>query len=71
MGKPEELPDCNCYAYSDFEIGYCPLHEAAPDLLEACKTALETFDQLSDQHDLAVDDFELKQVIAKAEGKLG
>lgn len=37
--------ECNCrieyfHNINEFKIEYCPLHKAAPDLYEACLTAL-------------------------------
>lgn len=31
--------NCLCHIRGDFEIVYCPLHEAAPELLEALNQA--------------------------------
>lgn len=31
--------DCLCHVRGDFEIVYCPLHEAAPELLNALNQA--------------------------------
>lgn len=46
---PYTLVDCGCETtvYSDgsgVEIHYCPLHQAAPDLLEAINTILGWFE---------------------------
>lgn len=41
------FPNCGCkYTTEDDGIHFCPLHAAAPDLLEACQTALGAYDAL-------------------------
>lgn len=44
------IPDCGCfttpYDYGDHGIILCPLHGAAPRLLEACKDFLEAIEFL-------------------------
>lgn len=63
---------CGCYgvrANNESWVNYCPLHEAAPDLLAALKMALETEEKagrlLHAWHQYA------RAAIAKAEGGEG
>jgi hypothetical protein len=48
----------------DMRVVYCPLHAAAPGLLQACKAALGAF-----EHNNAIDWNDLVRAIEKAEGK--
>lgn len=55
------------YHYTE-KISYCPLHKAAPELLEACKLWIKS----RDQADTALEGkawFAVKNSIAKAEGR--
>lgn len=72
-GSPMTLVDCGCLAYvyadeSGIEIEYCPLHESAPDLLEACERlifVLEDDSSYALEH-LALD--QAREAIGKAKG---
>jgi len=47
MTKCYDTMDCGCYMdTSCYEIVYCPLHKAAPELLKACKEAHKAIDHL-------------------------
>jgi len=64
------LVDCGCVARvhgdgSGIEIDYCTTHEAAPDLLAACKLVLN----LPAPIDRQIVEERLKTAIAKAEGR--
>ena len=44
---------CGCWIYRDMEkdtvqIEYCPMHKAAPELLEACRDALIVIEAFAD-----------------------
>jgi hypothetical protein len=66
--------ECGCYVKTDItcrvrEIVYCPLHEAAPQTLEALRGALEQLERCgqgscSDEREF------IREAIAKAEGVL-
>ncbi len=65
------FPECGCgYTTDDDGIHFCPLHLAAPELLEACKEALKrgqfSFNGLTDKE--RVNEV-LEKLIASAEGK--
>ena len=68
--------DCGCKVFQNVtpwttRIEYCPMHQAAPELLEACRIAIETFDDNApgpgDTEKGALR--RLRAAIAKAEGK--
>lgn len=75
-GEKERLvyqPSCGCKVYrimrsnpNLYRIQYCPNHEAAPDLYEACKSALSKGDNDARVPGYILD--ELREAIAKAEG---
>jgi len=41
-------PPCSCSVDSFLRIGFCPLHRAAPDLLDACEVALKVVSEIAD-----------------------
>lgn len=68
--------DCDCMAQVDDNgeghLDLCPLHGAAPELLEACKIALESLekwglDEFNDKDSPGT--YQLRKAIAKANGK--
>lgn len=42
--KQQVTHTCGCMNYISGDIGYCPLHAAAPDLLEACKALMYRYE---------------------------
>jgi len=76
---PMLLVDYNCKCLlakkgTNFKICYCPIHAAAPELLEACKSA---YGELVDIYEDRVDNYKrteriitsLRTLIAKTEGE--
>lgn len=65
---------CRCTIDGERRILFCPLHKAAPDMLEAlrnCERAItmQAYDKSLDaQDELALALFEARAIIAKAEG---
>lgn len=68
--------DCLCHVRGDFEIVYCSLHEAAPELLNALNRAAKLAHKNTNHHSPWLSFRECKQetcaiaaeVIRKAEG---
>ena len=58
-------PGCTCYI-SNYQINYCPLHEAAPKLLEILMAVDEYFQNWSDGESTLVD--ELRATLRKVMG---
>lgn len=69
---PGVFPECGChYTTDDDGVHFCPLHQAAPDLLAACKAmacfiAAARFGRPITMGEKEWDN--VKTVIAKAEG---
>lgn len=68
------LVDCGCQTkvYGDgsgVEVYFCPLHDAAPELLEACKQIENALVSIgaADHPDLRTDIASLRDAIQKAE----
>ena len=66
--EPKECPECHQWRPVDFyRLIYCPLHQAAPALREACQVAYECFmGKRLDGDDVMG---QLRKAIATAEGR--
>ena len=62
--------DCGCYVESDgsgcYTIGYCPLHDAAPDMYEALKESYNYIEASAENQDFVM---KIGKILSKAEGK--
>ena len=75
MTTKQKVEQCGCQysyqrvdeSYYEWIIQYCPLHIAAPNLLEACKIALEVITKAG--YDGSIKTDYIRKAVAKAEGR--
>ena len=67
------IKECGCRAGADREgycdIDHCPLHAAAPEMLEACRYALSELEEWNEGHEASEAQIELRNAITRATGR--
>jgi hypothetical protein len=62
-------PDTGCCTHDDFDVYLCPLHAAAPALLEALEAAVQCMERMPTSWGAAFECDKARAAIAQAKGQ--
>ena len=65
------MNECGCYYNHKDEIIYCPMHKAAPEMLEVCQFALEKLNRMTTDEFSKGGDKEIREKLDRVIAQVG